>query len=82
MSLKDAVKHFSLQLLEKLPLDNTIFSTTADKSGLFPPGVKANIIAKSTNADKVAYYLDHVVEPGADQYLPKLLDVMSAYNEL
>ena len=82
MSLKDAVKHFSLELLDKLPLDNMVFLTTADTSNLFPPGVKANINAKSTNANKVAYYLDHVVNPGADQYLPKLLDVMSAYNDL
>ena len=82
MSPKDAIKHFGQKLLEKLPLENEEFLVIANGANLFPPGIKATIIAKSTRSQKVAYYLNHVVEPEADEYLPKLLDVMSEYGDL
>ena len=48
----------------------------ANTADLFPLGTAATIAAKTTRAEKVSYFLQHVVEPGADDYLPKLLKVM------
>ena len=76
ISAKDAIKKFNTELLEELPLDNPMFSGEAKKADLFPPGTAASIAAMLTRAEKVAYFLQHVVEPGADDYLPKLLKVM------
>ena len=53
-----------------------MFSGEARKADLFPLGTAASIEAKPTRVEKVAYFLQHVVEPGADDYLPKLLKVM------
>ena len=48
----------------------------AKTADLFPLGTAASIEAKPTRAEKVAYFLEHIVEPGADDYLPKLLTIM------
>ena len=82
VSPKDAIRDFGPKLLEKLPLENEVFLVLADQARLFPPDVKAIIITKRTRSEKVAYFLNHVMEPGADQYLPKLLDVMKKYDDL
>ena len=42
----------------------------------FPLDTGDSIAAEPTRAKKVSYFLQHVVEPGAEQYLPKLLKVM------
>ena len=47
-----------------------------DRAGLFPLNTGDSIAAMPTRAEKVAYFLQHVVEPGAEEYLPKLLSVM------
>lgn len=73
---KEIIRKFNVKLLEQLPLDNPIFFGLAKKADLFPLGVADSITAKSTRAEKVAYLLQHVIEPGADDYLPKLLKVM------
>ena len=74
MSPRDAVRKFGPELLEKLPLDNEYFLKRADQVGLLPSGVEAAIKAKGARHDKVAYYLDHVLKPGANEYLPILLN--------
>ena len=76
LSAKDAIKKFNVKLLEELPLENPIFFGMCKTADLFPLGTADGIAAKPTRADKVAYFLQHVVEPGADDYLPKLLKVM------
>ena len=43
---------------------------------MFPVGVNRCIKAEKTRTHKVDYFLYHVVEPGADDYLPILLKVM------
>ena len=35
----------------------------------------------SSRAKKVAYFFQHVAEPGADLYLPKLLEVMKDFDD-
>ena len=76
MSAKDAIKHFNVELLCHLPLENELFFAMANRANLFPLGTGASIAAKPTRAEKVAYFLQHVIEPGAEEYLPTLLKVM------
>ena len=75
-SAKDVIMHFKVELLEKLPLEDTIFFALAERDGLFPLNTGNKICEEKTRADKVGYFLRHVVEPGAEEYLPKLLKVM------
>ena len=76
ISAKDAVQKFRVKLLRELPLDEPLFLAKAEGAGLFPPGIKKDIKIEKTRERKVDYFLDHVVEPDADEYLPKLLTVM------
>ena len=48
----------------------------AKQAYLFPLDTGESIAAKYTRAQKVTYFLQYVVEPGAEEYLPKLLKVM------
>ena len=76
VSAKDAIKQFNVELLDQLPLENDIFFAMARQTGLFPLDTGDSIAAEPTRAKKVAFLLQHVVEPGAEEYLPRLLDVM------
>ena len=76
LSLNEAIKQFNVELLNQLPLENDIFFAMAKKADLFPLNTGDSIAAKSTRAEKVSYFLQYVVEPGAEHYLPKLLKVM------
>ena len=75
-SAKDAIKQFSVDLLEQLPLEDVKFFAMARRAGLFPLNTGDSIAAMPTRAEKVAYFLQHAVEPGAEEYSPKLLSVM------
>ena len=76
ISAKDAVQKFRLMLLQELPLDEPLFFAMAERAGLFPLGINRSIKAEITRAHKVDFFLDSVVQPAADEYLPKLLQVM------
>ena len=76
ISARDAIRNFNVEMLQQLPLENPMFFAMAKQVGLFPLDTGDSIAAKSTRAQKVAYFLQHVVEPGAEEYLPKLLKVM------
>ena len=76
ISAKDAVQKYKVELLQELPLDEPLFFAMAERDGLFPLGINKSIKTEKTRAHKVDYFLDHVVEPGADEYVPKLLKVM------
>ena len=65
-----------MELLQHLPLENDIFFAMAKQADLLPLDTGDSIAAEPTRAKKVSYFLQHVVEPGAEQYLPKLLKVM------
>ena len=75
MSARDAIIHFNVQL-HGLPLDDPIFLAKARQAHLFPLDTDDAIQARHTRSEKSAYFLQHVIEPGAEQYLPKLLKVM------
>ena len=76
LSAKEAVIKFKVELLQELPLDQPLFFAMAERAGLFPLGTNKSIKAKETRDHKVDYFLDYVVIPGANEYLPKLLQVM------
>ena len=76
VSPRDAIKQFSVKLKHQLPLENDIFFAAAKQSVLFPMNTGDSIKAKSTRDKKVTYFLQHVVEPKAEEYLSKLLKVM------
>ena len=76
ISAKNAIKQFTVKLLKELPLDDPLFFAIAKEAGLFPLGTGDRIRAKETRAHKVIYFLQQVVEPAADYYLPILLKVM------
>ena len=59
-----------------MPLEDVKFFAMARRAGLFPLDTYDSTAAEPTRAKKVAYFLQHVVEPGAEEYLPKLLSVM------
>ena len=76
MSARDAITDFNVKLVDQLPLENDRFFAMTKQAGLFPMDTGESIAAKSTRAQKVNYLLQHVVEPGAEEYLPILLKVM------
>ena len=80
ISPKDAIKKFKVKLLQELPLDDPIFFAMVERDGLVPLDNRDSIRAETTRARKVDYFLDHVVEPGADDYFPKLLAIMKECN--
>ena len=81
ISAKDAMKKFNVKLLQELPLDDDIFFGMAKTANLFPGSNAESIAAEPTRAKKVAYFLQHAIEPGADLYLPKLLEVMKEFDD-
>ena len=76
LSAKDAIQKFKVELLKKMPLDDPIFFAMVEGANLFPVGTGDGIRAEKSRAHKVDYFLYHVIEPGADEYLPKLVKVM------
>ena len=76
MSAKVAITKFNVKLLQQLPLDDKTFFAMAKQADLFPLDTGDSIAAEPTRAKKVSYFLQHIVEPGAEEYLPKLLKVM------
>ena len=74
--MREAIKQFKVKLVQQLPLENDIFFAMAEQAGLFPLDNGDSIAAEPTRANKVTYFLRHVVEPEAKQYLPILLKVM------
>ena len=76
ISPEDAIKKFEVELLQELPLDDPIFFAMAKRFNLFPADTGNTIRAEKSRAHKVDYFLQHVVEPAAEHYLPRLLQLM------
>ena len=76
LSARDAITRFNKRLLEQLPLESGVFFAMVKQARLFPQDNADRIAELSTRSEKVSYFLQHVMEPGADVYLPKLLGVM------
>ena len=65
-----------MELVCQLPLEDDTFFAMAKHAKLFPLDVGESIAAERSRAKKVSYFLQHVVEPGAEEYLTELLKVM------
>ena len=76
MSAREAIKQFKVELVQQLPLEDDIFFAMAEQACLFPLDTGNSIAAEPTRAKKESYFLQHVANPGAEEYLPKLLKVM------
>ena len=76
LSARNAINQFRLRLIQELPLDDVIFYAQVESAGLFILNTGASITERQTNADKVTYFLQHVIERSPDQFLPMLLEVM------
>ena len=80
---KDVIQKFNSELLEQLPLEDTRFFAKTYQAKLIPLG-SGDVIQqeKSTRSDKVSYYLNSIVIPGAHIFLPKLLEVMKECDNI
>ena len=76
LSAKEAIKRFEACLQKRLPLEDDSFFVMVKRAGLLPQYSDHHVAALPTRAEKVSYFLQNVVESGADEYLPKLLGVM------
>ena len=76
ISAGNVIKQFNVELVYQLPLEDDLFFAMAKHADLFPLNTGDFIASEPTRAQKVSYFLQHVVEPGAEEYLPKLLKVM------
>ena len=70
------IKHFYPELITKLPLEIKIFFGMCYKNDLIPSGNGGVIEKLGTRADKVSYFLDNVILPSPEEFLPTLLKVM------
>ena len=82
ISAKNAIARFNIRLLVQLPLESDVFFAMVKQACLFPRDAADRIAELSTRSKKVSYFLQHVIEPEADVYLPKLLGVMKESEDL
>ena len=82
MSAKDILRHHKVELLKILPLEDEIFLAILEKFQLLTDGNGASIRAQIPSHNKVAYFLQHVVEQTPDVYLPSLICAMEQFDNL
>ena len=84
LSPKDAIKHFGMDLLKVLPLDSVMFLALMNKpeTNLLPFNYKDKIRSLSTRAEKVFFFIEKVLEPSPDFFLPALLGVMEKCDDI
>ena len=81
-SAKDILRDHKVELLRILPLEDEIFLATLEKFQLLIDGSGAYIRAENPIHNKVAYFLQHVVERAPDIYLPSLIFAMEQSDNL
>ena len=81
MTAKQAIKCFNTRLLKELPLDNNIFLGLLGEAELFPFDYEAKIRTLPIRSEKVAFFKEHVLEPGPDLHLPTLLSVIDKCDD-
>ena len=69
MSAGEAIKKFKVKLHRHLPLENHMFFAMVKQADLFSLDTGDAIAAKPTRTEKVAYFLKHIIESGAEEYL-------------
>ena len=81
-SAKDILRDHKVELLRILPLEDEIFLAALEKFQLLTDGNRACIRAQNSRHNKVAYFLQHVVERTPDMYLPSLICAMEQSDNL
>ena len=64
------------KLVECLPMDDTLFITKLSTQHLLPGDTESKIKALLTQADKAAYFLNHVIKPAL------VIDDVSGFKKL
>ena len=82
MDATSVIRNYNRELVTKLPLDNEIFLSMLKEANLLSFNYGESIRQLPTRSEKVAYYLQHAIEPGAEDILPILLNVMKKCNDL
>ena len=81
-SAKDILKDHKAELLRSLPLEDEKFLAKLEKSQLLTDGNGASIRAQIPSHNKVAYFLQYVVEYAPAVYLPLLICAMEQSDNL
>ena len=81
-SAKDILKDHKAELLRSLPLEDEKFLAKLEKFQLLTDGNGASIRAQIPSHNKVAYFLQYVVEHAPDIYLPSLICAMEQSDNL
>ena len=80
--MKRILKKFYVELHDKLPLENARFCALLFANDLLPDGNLETINEIQTRARKVTHFMSHIVLPGAQIHLPKLVEVMKLCDDL
>ena len=74
-------KDYQVELIQKLPMDDTIFIALLYQNNFFSGSQKATLKAQQTEADKASYFLDSIVGRDIDSYFVTLLNVMEIFGD-
>ena len=66
MSQVKAYENYVEKLVKCLPMDDTLFIVSLSKHQLLPGNTSNKIETLPTQADKVLYFLNHVIKPALD----------------
>ena len=80
MSTSEVFKKFYVQLVKKLPMNDTLFIAELFANDLLPGDHKECVESLPTKSKKASHFLDHVIKPSVTSddgcSFDKLLDVM------
>ena len=79
--VKDIIKEVFVELHCILSLNDTLFCAYLYQYDLLPEGNYEMMNETKGSSSKVYYFMYNVVMRDAKLYLPKLLEVMTAYND-
>ena len=79
MSSEEVFKKYGIKLCKILPMDDPIFLEMLLNHDILPGDSRDKLEAQKTKAEKANYYIQHVIKPSANLYLPKLLQAMEQY---
>ena len=80
--MKHILKKFYVELHDKLLLENAKFCALLYANDLLPGGNLETTNEIQTRVHKVTYFMSHIVLPGAQIYVPKLVEVMELCDDL
>ena len=79
MSSEEVFKKYGIKLYRALPMDDSDFLKMLKNCDILPEDCRDKLKTQKTKVDKATYYIQHVIRPSAELYLPKLLQAMEQY---